>query len=67
MKGSLTRALKNYKSKHSPYNKSSLIFIKFTDTIRSQKAMQKVLSGFNLLRNTIAHSGELNDDEIMRF
>lgn len=38
----------------------------FSDTIRSRKAMQQVLSQFNLLRNVIAHSCELNDDEIKR-
>lgn len=39
----------------------------FSDTIRSKKAMQQVLSQFNSLRNIIAHSCELNDDEIKRF
>ncbi|MHC5933869.1 Swt1 family HEPN domain-containing protein [Nostoc sp.] len=39
----------------------------FSDTIRSQKAMQQVLSQFNFLRNVIAHSGELSEDEITRF
>lgn len=38
----------------------------FSDTIRSRTAMQQVLSQFNLLRNVIAHSCELNDDEIKR-
>lgn len=38
----------------------------FSDTIRSRKAMQQVLSQFNLSRNVIAHSCELNDDEIKR-
>lgn len=38
----------------------------FSDTIRSKKAMRQVLSSFNLLRNVIAHSCELNDDEIKR-
>ena len=38
----------------------------FSDTIRSRKAMQQVLLQFNLLRNVIAHSCELNDDEIKR-
>ncbi len=39
----------------------------FSDTIRSQKSMQQTLGVFNQLRNIIAHSSELNDDEIMRF
>jgi Swt1-like HEPN len=39
----------------------------FSDTIRSQRAMKKVLSQFNNLRGVIAHSCELNDDEIKRF
>lgn len=38
----------------------------FTDLIRSQKAMQLVLGQFNLIRNIIAHSCELNEDEIIR-
>jgi len=38
----------------------------FSDTIRSRKAMQQVLTQFNLLRNVIAHSCELNEDEIKR-
>jgi len=39
----------------------------FSDTLRSQKAMQQILSQFNRIRNTVAHSCELNDDEITRF
>lgn len=39
----------------------------FQDQLRSQKAVGQILSQFNLLRNTIAHSCELNDDEITRF
>ena len=39
----------------------------FSDSIRSQKAMQQILGQFNLIRNTIAHSCELNEDEILRF
>ena len=39
----------------------------FSDILRSQKAMQQILSQFNQVRNVIAHSCELNDDEIMRF
>jgi hypothetical protein len=39
----------------------------FADTIRSQKAMQKTLSELNSLRGVIAHSADLNDDEITRF
>lgn len=38
----------------------------FSDTIRSQKAMQQTLSQFNLLRNVIAHSCELSDNDILR-
>jgi len=38
----------------------------FSDSIRSQKAMQQVLGQFNLIRNIIAHSCELNEDEIIR-
>lgn len=39
----------------------------FTDILRSQKAVQDTLTQFNKIRNIIAHSCELNDDEIMRF
>lgn len=39
----------------------------FSDTLRSQKAAQQILSQFNLVRNVIAHSVELNNDEILRF
>jgi hypothetical protein len=39
----------------------------FSDTLRSQKAMQVTLSQFNKIRNPVAHSCELNDDEITRF
>jgi hypothetical protein len=39
----------------------------FSDTLRSQKATQQILSQFNLVRNVIAHSVELNEDEILRF
>ncbi len=39
----------------------------FSDTLRSQKAMQSILSQFNKIRNTVAHSCELNEDEITRF
>jgi len=39
----------------------------FSDTLRSQKAMQLILAQFNRIRNTVAHSCELNDDEISRF
>ncbi|MFH1787919.1 MAG: Swt1 family HEPN domain-containing protein, partial [Candidatus Altiarchaeota archaeon] len=42
-------------------------WIDFSDTIRSQKAMQSTLSQFNKIRNIIAHSCDLNDDEILRF
>jgi hypothetical protein len=39
----------------------------FSDTLRSQKAMQTILSQFNKVRNLVAHSCVLNDDEITRF
>jgi len=39
----------------------------FSDTLRSQKAAQQILTQFNLVRNVIAHSAELNSDEILRF
>ncbi len=39
----------------------------FSDTLRSQKAMQTILSQFNRIRNVVAHSCALNEDEIMRF
>ena len=38
----------------------------FSDTIRSQRAMQQVLMQFNSIRNVIAHSNELSEDEIIR-
>lgn len=39
----------------------------FSDTLRSRKSMKDILYRLNLLRNPIAHSAELDDDEIMRF
>jgi energy-converting hydrogenase A subunit M len=39
----------------------------FADTLRSPKAMRAILSQFNKIRNVVAHSCELNDDEITRF
>jgi energy-converting hydrogenase A subunit M len=42
-------------------------WVDFSDTLRSQKAMQQILSQFNKVRNLVAHSCELNDDEIIRF
>jgi hypothetical protein len=38
----------------------------FSDTIRSQRAMQQVLTQFSLIRNVIAHSNDLSEDEIDR-
>lgn len=38
----------------------------FSDTIRSQRAMQQVLMQFNSIRNVIAHSNDLSEDEITR-
>jgi len=42
-------------------------WVDFSDTLRSQKAVRDVLSQFNRIRNVVAHSCVLNDDEIMRF
>jgi hypothetical protein len=42
-------------------------WLDFSDTLRSQKAMQQLLSQFNKIRNVVAHSCELNEDEITRF
>ncbi|MDO8618549.1 MAG: Swt1 family HEPN domain-containing protein [Candidatus Daviesbacteria bacterium] len=39
----------------------------FSDTIRSRKAMGDTLYEFNRLRDVIAHSCELNEDDIKRF
>jgi hypothetical protein len=39
----------------------------FEDMLRSKRAVQDTLSQFNRIRNIIAHSCELNDDEILRF
>ncbi|HYW00812.1 MAG TPA: Swt1 family HEPN domain-containing protein [Candidatus Acidoferrum sp.] len=39
----------------------------FADTIRSQRAMQRILSELNSLRGIIAHSADLSDDDIARF
>jgi hypothetical protein len=39
----------------------------FDDTLRSVKAMRAILSQFNKIRNLIAHSCALNEDEIIRF
>lgn len=38
----------------------------FSDTIRSKKAMQSVISQFGKIRNVIAHSCELEEDDIFR-
>ncbi|MCC7506231.1 MAG: hypothetical protein IT259_13070 [Saprospiraceae bacterium] len=38
----------------------------FSDTIRSKKAMQSVISQFGKIRNVIAHSCELEEDDIVR-
>jgi hypothetical protein len=38
----------------------------FSDTIRSRKAMQQTLSQFNQIRNVIAHSCKLSDNDITR-
>ena len=39
----------------------------FSDILRSQKSVRDTLSPLNKIRNAIAHSCELNDDEILRF
>jgi hypothetical protein len=39
----------------------------FDDTLRSLKAMRSILSQFNKIRNVVAHSSALNEDEINRF
>jgi len=39
----------------------------FADILRSRKSVQDTLCQFNNIRNIIAHSCELNDDEIVRF
>jgi hypothetical protein len=39
----------------------------FDDTLRSPKAMRLILSQFNKIRNVVAHSSALNEDEINRF
>jgi len=39
----------------------------FSNILRSKKAVQDTLSPLNLIRNVIAHSCELKDDEILRF
>jgi hypothetical protein len=39
----------------------------FAEVLRSRRAVQDTLSQFNKIRNIIAHSCELNDDEIARF
>jgi energy-converting hydrogenase A subunit M len=38
----------------------------FSDTIRSRKAMQQTLSQFNQIRNVIAHSCRLSENDIAR-
>jgi len=42
-------------------------WVDFSDTIRSQKALIRVLSQLNQLRGIVAHSCELPEDEIERF
>jgi len=39
----------------------------FAEILRSRKSVQDTLSQFKNIRNVIAHSCELNDDEILRF
>lgn len=39
----------------------------FSDTIRSMRAMQETLNRLNRLRNPIAHSCTMDEDEITRF
>jgi hypothetical protein len=42
-------------------------WLDFADTLRSPKAAQQILGQFNQIRNVIAHSVELSEDEILRF
>ncbi len=42
-------------------------WVDFSDILRSKKAVQDTLSPLNKIRNVIAHSCELQDDEILRF
>lgn len=39
----------------------------FSDTIRSPKSMRETLTRLNQLRNPIAHTGDMDDDEITRY
>lgn len=39
----------------------------FAEILRSRKAVQDTLSNFSKVRNVVAHSCDLNDDEILRF
>jgi hypothetical protein len=39
----------------------------FSDILRSERAMRQTLSQFNKVRNLVAHSCALNEDEIARF
>jgi hypothetical protein len=39
----------------------------FSQFLRSRRSVQDTLSQFNKIRNVIAHSCELNDDEVLRF
>ncbi len=41
-------------------------WVDFSDTIRSKKAMESVISQFAKIRNVIAHSCELEEDDIIR-
>ena len=42
-------------------------WVDFSNILRSKKSVQETLSPLNKIRNVIAHSCELNDDEILRF
>ena len=42
-------------------------WVDFADILRSRKSVQDTLCQFSNIRNIIAHSCELNDDEIVRF
>ncbi len=42
-------------------------WLDFSDLFRGLKAIKDTLSPLNKIRNVIAHSCELNDDEILRF
>lgn len=42
-------------------------WVDFSNILRSMKSVEETLSPLNKIRNIIAHSCDLNDDEILRF